>query len=61
MRIVHEKLEDEIFMEICLSPREFDLIKDYMIITKKCYIDGEVTSVGIKLGLELQDEYEECF
>ena len=61
MRIVHEKLEDENFMEVCLSPREYDLIKQYMIITTKCLIDGEITSLGIKLGLDLEDEIEEHF
>ena len=59
MRIVHEKLDHENFMEICLSPREFDLIKDYMIITKKCYIEGEETCIGIKLGLDLGSDEED--
>lgn len=61
MKIVHEKLEHENFMEICLSPKEFDLIKEYMIITKRCYIEGEETSIGIKLGLELETEEDDYF
>jgi len=61
MRIVHESFDHENFMEICISPREFDLLKDYMIITQKCYIQGEIISVGIKRGLEMKNEeiYEE--
>lgn len=56
MRIVQEKFEREEYLELCLSEREFDLIKEYMIISKKCLLNGEITNIGVKLELELDDE-----
>lgn len=55
MRIVHEKVDREHYLELCLSPREFEMIKDYIIISKKVYLKGEITNIGVKLGLEVED------
>lgn len=56
MRIVQEKVDREQFLELCISEREFHLIKEYMMVSKICFIHGEVMRVGIKLELG-----EECY
>jgi hypothetical protein len=59
MKIVHEKLDRESFLEFSLTPQEYCAIKDYMIISKKCYIHGEETNIGIKLELYAENDDEE--
>lgn len=63
MKIVHEKVDGDSFIELSISEKELDSIKDYMIISKKCYIKDEETFIGVKLELEIEDseEYEELF
>lgn len=56
MRIVHEMFDKEHYLELCISPREFDLIKDYFIVSKKVCFRGEETNVGVKLGLDIEDD-----
>lgn len=51
MRIVHEKGDKEPYIELIISEGEFSMMKDYMIISKICFINGEITNVGIKLEL----------
>ena len=59
MKIVQEKVDKENYLELCISPQEFDLIKNYFIISKKVMFEGEETNIGVKLALDLE-EYEEC-
>jgi len=56
MKIVQESVDREEYLELCISPREYDLIKQFMIVSKKCYIKGDMTHVGIKLELGEYDE-----
>jgi len=58
MKIVQERVEKEDYLELSISPLECDLIKKYMIISKKCYINGDITNVGVKLELG-EMSYEE--
>ncbi len=58
MKIVQERVEKEDYLEMSLSLREHELLKEYMIISKKCYISGEMTNVGIKLQLGAEDDQE---
>lgn len=51
MKIVQERVDREKYLEVCISEREFQMIKDYMIISKLCFLHGEYTNVGIKLEL----------
>lgn len=60
MRIVQEKVDNEDYLELCISPREFEILQDYLIISKKWWIFGKETNVGIKLGLDMED-YEEHY
>lgn len=56
MRIVHDELEGEEFLEIWISREEHDMIKDYMIVSKKHYLLGQEISIGISLNLEHENE-----
>jgi hypothetical protein len=56
MRIVQEKVDKENYLELCISPRELELLRDYMIISKKVFLEGEITNVGIKLGLDVESD-----
>lgn len=58
MRIVHETIDNENYLELCISPKEFELIKDYMIVSKKVMMEGLVTNFGVKLELDLEDEVD---
>lgn len=58
MKIVHERIDEERFIEVSISPREMDLMNDYMIISKECFIEGEPTYVGIKLGMDMEENDE---
>ena len=51
MRIVHEKVDEEQYIELSISEREFVMMKEYMIISKICFLNGQLTNVGIKLEL----------
>lgn len=62
MRIVQEKVDKDCFLEICISLQDYENIKEFLIISKKCYIKGEETHVGIKLepdNVQREDEYQE--
>lgn len=59
MRIVHEKIDNENYLELCISPKEFELIKDYMIVSKRVLLEGFITNFGVKLELDLVDEEED--
>ncbi len=58
MKIVQERVDKEEFLELCITPHEYTLLKEYMIISKKCSIKGETTNVGIKLELH-ENLYDE--
>lgn len=51
MRIVQEKVESENFIEISLSPKDFAFLKDYMIMSKKTFIENEPYNLSVKLGI----------
>jgi hypothetical protein len=59
MRIVQEILDKEDYLEICISPRELEMLEEYMIISKKCLLNGTVTNIGVKLGLEIGEDEED--
>lgn len=52
MRIVHEKADKENFLEFSITDKEHELIKNYMIISKTCYIEGGQVTIGIKLEID---------
>jgi len=58
MRIVQEKVDRENYLELCVTPDEIDFLKETLIISKKCYIAGEITNVGIKLELHVDIDEE---
>lgn len=57
MKIVQEKIDKEHFLELSLTPKEFDFLKEYMIISKKCFINGKETNIGVKM--EIFEEFDE--
>lgn len=56
MRIVQEILDHEIFVDLCISQKEFESLKEYMIVSKKCFIDGAMCNLGIKLNVYEDEE-----
>jgi len=56
MRIVHEMIGKEHFLDICISERELELLTDYFILSKKVLFRDEETNIGIKLGLDVEDD-----
>ena len=61
MRIVREKVDNEHYLELCISPKEFKLLNDYMIVSRQFQIDGLITNVGIKLEID-EEEYDfDCY
>ncbi len=57
MRIVNELVDEEHYIELSISEGEFSMMKEYFIISKICFINGELTNVGIKL--ELGENFDE--
>lgn len=57
MRIVQEKVDREQFLELRISEKELQLLKEYMMVSTICFVHGEVMRVGIKL--ELGEDYDE--
>lgn len=37
MRIVQEKVDNDFFLEICINPKDYEDIKDLLIISKMLY------------------------
>lgn len=62
MRIVQEKIDNENFLELSLTVKEFDYIKDFMIVSQIYDVYGNPTSIGVKLDFdEDSDDNCECF
>lgn len=59
MRILQERVDNEEYLELIISEREFSMIKEFMIISKRCLLNGELTNVGIKLELGENSDEEE--
>ena len=59
MRIVQERVDRENYLELCITPKELQQLKDYLILSRPFIIQGMVTNVGIKLSLDedLHEEY----
>ncbi len=51
MRILHERVDNEQYLELSISEREVAMIKEFMIISKRCFLNGKLTNVGVKLEL----------
>jgi len=56
MRIVQEIFENEHFVDQIISRKEMDLLKEFMVLSFPCTIDGQKVNLGLKI--ELYD-YEE--
>lgn len=63
MKIVQERIDRENYLELSLTHKEFEIIKEYMIICKKCSIQGFETNVGVKLEIEAEgdEDLDEIF
>ena len=63
MKIVHEKIGKESFLELSVTPKEYEMIKEYFIISKKIDLQGEEINVGIKMDLneEFSDKEDKIY
>ncbi len=60
MRILQERVDNEEYLELSISESEFSMIKEFMIISKRCLLNNKLTNIGIKLELgENSDEEED--
>lgn len=63
MIIVQEQVDLDKYIEISLSEKELNLLKEYMIMTKPFYHRGERVILSIKLGMyeDFDDENTEIW
>lgn len=63
MKIVQERNGAEIFVDLLINEKEFNLLKEFMIINKSVLIFDKLVSFGIKLGLQedFEDDHDELF
>ena len=57
MKIVHERIDSENFLEISLSAKEFEKIQNYMIISEKFIVQDNPIFIGVKLDFEKDDKF----
>lgn len=50
MKIVKEKIDGELFLEISLSPREISFLREKLLVQKEVSWEGQPMSVGVKMG-----------
>lgn len=60
MRIVQEKIDDEFFLELSLTPKELESLFEKLMIQKKVLWQDEPLSVGVKMETDEElFEYED--
>ena len=47
MKISKESVDKQKYIDILLSDKEVSLLKEYIVISAECYINGEPISIGI--------------
>lgn len=52
MKIVQDKLGKEFFLDLLLTKKECELLKEYMVISQQVKVNGKEVNVGIKISLE---------
>lgn len=57
MKIVHEKLGKEEFIEILIDKKDIQHIKEYFILQQPFYLESRPLNVGIKL--RVHEDFED--
>lgn len=58
MRIVQEKLDDEVYFDIWITKKDLEMINDYLPVFHTACVNGEIANFGIQLAInsDLNDE-----
>lgn len=56
MRIVHEIFEGELYIDQYVSDQEFDILKDFGILSFPYFIGDQKINLGLKIGEEFDEE-----
>lgn len=57
MKIVQEIFDKEYYVDQILSQQDFDALRDYMVLSFPCSIDGKKVNLGLKV--ELYDDVDD--
>lgn len=56
MKIVHETIDNQPFIDILLSPKEFEMIREHQMLSKEIEIFGAICNMGITVCLPNEDD-----
>lgn len=61
MRLIIEKLDDEVYIDLIITEADFDRLREHDIVTEEAVFQGKVFNFGIRKQLATEDLEEDFY